>query len=149
LDAAIGMMDETGARLAVAQSGLQGSDSELSFQRAAQCPADDTAGIGVQHDCQVNEFHLQPNVGDVGHPQLIDAAQRKISRQIRIHAMGVIGVRRYRDELRAAQAQEVVLAHDAADALVVHHPTPPAQFRSHASPAIARPFQRDLLDFIP
>lgn len=42
----------------------------------------------------------------------------------------------------------VVRTNDSPNALVVDHPSAPPQLLSHASPPVARPFQRDLLDLI-
>jgi hypothetical protein len=49
-------------------------------------------------------------------------------------------------ELARAHAQQVVLAHQAVDALRIHRPTALAQFLGHARTSVAGPLHRDLLD---
>ena len=40
---------------------------------------------GVQNHGQVHELRFQPDVGNVGHPQLVDAAERHLRRPVRIN----------------------------------------------------------------
>src|SRR3984893_11754786 len=49
-------------------------------------------------------------------------------------------------ELPAAQAQQVLLPHNATHAFVVHLPTAPPQLGRHPLPTVAGPLQRDPLD---
>jgi len=60
----------------------------------------------------------------------------------------VIGVGRGH-ELSPPQAQQVVLAHNPTDPLVVHYPSAAAQFRRNPRPAIAGELQSDPLDRVP
>ena len=45
---------------------------QFGFQRAAQSPTDHAARERIQNHRQVDELGAQPNVGDVGHPELVD-----------------------------------------------------------------------------
>jgi hypothetical protein len=121
--------------------------ASVALQRAVQFPADHAPRVGIQNHRQVDELHCQPDVGDVGPPELIDAGQRHLSRQVRIHPQRVIGVRGHH-EFPFPQAQQVVFAHQPLHALAVHRPLTPLQFRGDPPAAIRRPLQRDLLDLV-
>ena len=55
--------------------------------------------------------------------------------------MGVSG----HHELPPAQAEQIVLAHQAVDAFVIDRPTATLEFRRHPRPAVTGKFQRDAL----
>ena len=89
---------------------------------------------------------MQPDVSDVGHPQLVDARQLHPAGQVEIDLQLVIGIRRH-DEGPRLHRQQVVLAHDPRHALVVHQHPAPSQFRRDPPIAVAPPvLDGDLLN---
>ena len=58
---------------------------------------------------QVHELGLQPDVGDVCDPQLVDAGQFHFPCQVGIHPEAMIGIGRT-NKLPPSDAEEVVLA---------------------------------------
>ncbi len=75
LHTAIGVMDQAGRRLPFGHRLLQCRQRQAGGQRSLQRPAHHLPRVGVQDHGQINELGLQPDVGDVGHPQLIDPGQ--------------------------------------------------------------------------
>jgi len=75
-------------------------------------PANDVAREGV-------EDHRQPDVGDVGRPDLVEASGDEATREIGHDRELMPGVRCVRDERLASQAKQIVLAHQSALMLVV------------------------------
>ena len=73
LHAAIGMMHHARRRLAFRDRLLQCRHRQPRRQRSIQLPAHHFARERIQNHRQVDELALQPDVGDVGHPELIDA----------------------------------------------------------------------------
>ncbi len=77
----------------------------------------DSPLVSIQNHRQVVEFGFQADVGDVGHPELVDAGQHQAARRIRIHRTSVIGIRGDH-KLPASQAEQIMLAHDPAHSLL-------------------------------
>ena len=80
LHPAVGVMHQFRRHRAPRQRHAQGCQREQVLQRAVQLLADHASRVGVQNHGQVDELHFQPDVGDVGPPQLIDAGQRHLPR---------------------------------------------------------------------
>ena len=80
LQPSIRMMHEAGLRLPVLDGLLQCSDSEPHPEGTIQRPAHHFAREPVQDYRQVDKLRLQPNVGDVRYPKLIDPRQFHPSR---------------------------------------------------------------------
>ena len=118
---------------------------QFVLHRPVQRPADHAAREGVEDHRQVHELVPQPNVGDVGHPELVDAGQHHLARQVRIDLAAVVGIGRH-DELPLPHAQQVVLAQQPVNPFGIHRPAPPAQLGRDPRPAVAGPLQRDPLD---
>src|SRR5208283_545060 len=91
------------------------------------------------------KLHLQTDVSDIGHPELIETAQRQGAGQVGIHRQAVPGVGRHH-ELPPPQAQQIVLAHQTVDPFVIHRPAPPPQLRRHPRPPVTGKLQRNPLD---
>src|ERR1700693_3015832 len=102
----------------------------------------------MEHYRQVNELHFQPYIRDIRDPQLVDARQRHAPCQIGVHAQVVIGIG-CDYELPLPQAQQIVLAQDAAHPPVARIPSPPLQLGSDSRPAITRKLQSNALDLVP
>jgi hypothetical protein len=71
LHAAIAMMDKpaAGQGVAIVKRLLKGVENEPCVSRAADPPADDPTGIGVDHERDVDEAHPGGNIGEVRDPQ--------------------------------------------------------------------------------
>src|SRR5208282_1740479 len=89
---------------------------------------------------------MQPDVGDVGNPELIDSGQLHPAGQVQIHLQLMLRVRSY-DESFWLNREQVILAHDPSYSLVVHHHPVPPKFGRNPPVAIAPPmFDGDLLN---
>jgi hypothetical protein len=126
--------------------GLRSSIACL--QMIGQRPADHSAAEGIEHDGQVDELLAQPNIGDVGHPKLVDAGQLEVARQVRHHPPLVLGQGRHRHKRLLPHAQEIVLAHDVQHPLVVDHQPFVTQMPGDPAVAIVAVVQRHALDGI-
>ena len=139
------MMHQARLDHAPRQGHAQRAQRQLIFHGAVQRPADHAARVSVQNHRQEDELLAQPDVGDIGPPELIDAGQHHVPRQVRVDLAAVVGIGGH-DELPLPHAQQIVLAHQPVDPLRVHRPAAPAQFRGDPRPPVAGPFQRDPLD---
>jgi hypothetical protein len=142
------MVHEAGRWDAALQRHAECRHRPLVLQASVQCPPDRPPRVGVQNHGQINELSFQPNVRDIRHPELIDAGQHHVASQVRVNRAVVVGVRG-RHEFPPAQAEQVVLPHDAIHPVWPDLPAPPVQFLGHARPPIAGKLQRDTLDGIP
>ena len=106
-----------GRRLSRDDRHVEGLSASSALQMILQCPADDQAREGIQHDGEIDEGLLQPDVGDVGDPNLVDAGGDEIANQIGQDAKAVPAVGGFGDEARLAQAQQIVLTHQAQNPL--------------------------------
>ncbi len=114
-----------------------------------QRPADDPAGVGVQHNRQINELLAQPDIGDVSYPELVDAGQLHTRGQVQMDAQLVAGVGGDR-EAPPPQAEQVVLRHQPRYPLAVHGPAFVAQLLGDPAVAVvAAVGQRDPLHLSP
>ena len=83
LHAAVGMMDEAvGRRIARGNRPVQRLDRQARLEMIGERPADHFAREGVEDDRQIDEVLGQPDIGDVGDPDLIEAARSKPARQV-------------------------------------------------------------------
>ena len=105
-------------------------------------PADHAPAVGVQHHRQIDEALGQPDVRDVGHPQLVGGRRHQPAGQVRVDlpAMPAVGGRRH--ERLLAQAQQIVLAQQPQHPLVVHRPALTPQERPQPAVAIVPVRQR-------
>jgi hypothetical protein len=78
------MVQQAGLRLPLDQRHPQRRHGQLPFQRSAQRPADHAPGKGVEDHRQVDKFGAQSDVGDVGHPKLVDRGGSDAARQVRV-----------------------------------------------------------------
>ena len=119
-----------------ANARFKRAERQLRAQILAEFPADHPPRISVHHDRQIQERFSQAHVGDVGHPELIDAGELHAGGQVRIHRIAMLGIGG-EDEPLLTHRQQVVGAHEPQHALVVHHHSPVAQFRGHAAITVA------------
>ena len=82
LDATIGMMHQP-RRQVPALRGCR--DRQPDGLHVVQRPAQHLAQIRIENHRQVDELARQPDVGDVRHPQLVDASPRHPARQVQVH----------------------------------------------------------------
>src|ERR1035437_5346386 len=91
------MMHQSGRGTTPRECHLQRRHGQPGFQRGIQRPANRPPRKRVQHHRQVHELFQQPDVGDIGPPELVDPAPPQRRRQVRIHFQPVGGVgRRYK-----------------------------------------------------
>jgi len=120
------------------QCHAQGFKYEYGFQTAPQCPADAASRKGIQQNRQIHELHLQADVGDVGHPELIDARQHHFLGYIRVDRQPVLGIGGEK-KLSLSQTQQVVRPHQPQNAFVIYAPALAQQFGMHTTIAIGWP----------
>ena len=84
LHAAIGVMHQTRLYGSLPQRHVQRGDRQRSVQSFVQMPADHASRIRIQNHRKIDELLLEPDVGDVGDPELIDTAEDHRARPIRI-----------------------------------------------------------------
>jgi hypothetical protein len=87
------------------------------------------------------------DVGDVRHPELIDARPCPVLGYIRVDWQPVLGVGGEK-KLSSSQTQQVILPHQPQNAFVIYAPALAQQFGMHTTIAIGRPSERDALDLV-
>jgi hypothetical protein len=111
-------------RLSVCDSAFQCSHREATANhRSIHSPPDDLAREAVEDHCQVHELSLQTDIGDIGHPELIDTCQPHAAGQVQMHLIPVLRIRSA-DEPLPLNSQQIVLA---------HHPRHPLAIRFRSS----------------
>jgi hypothetical protein len=86
-------MHQTRRRLAVCDRFLQRRDRQPRYQRSGQFPAHHFARVGIENHGEVDKLTMQSDVGDVGHPKLIDPGQLHSASQIQINLQLVLRIR--------------------------------------------------------
>ena len=90
LHAAIGVMDQAARRgLARLDRHVERCDRQTRLADVVQGPADDAAAEGIEDNGKKDELLVQPDIGDVGHPELIETGRHHAARQVRHHAPSV------------------------------------------------------------
>jgi hypothetical protein len=121
---------------------------QFVFQSPIQGPADHSPREGIQYDSQIDELRLQPDVSDVGDPELVDAGRLHRPGRVRVDRLIVVRVRGDDGELSPPQAEQIVLPHDPVNPLMIHSPAAIVQFTCDAGPAVKRKLKRDPLDLV-
>jgi hypothetical protein len=96
-------------------SHIQRTDRQIAFHPVADGAANDTAGIQVEYDREIQPTFPCPDVGDITSPLLVRGIRREILiQQIRRDIEGVIAVRR---DFRFTSSDNLdpVLTHQTAD----------------------------------
>ena len=117
LHAPVGVMDEAGLWVSGGQGHVERLDRQARLEMVGERPADHLARKGVENDGQIDELPGQPDISNVGDPDLIEPRRDKIARQIGndgelVPAVGGVG-----NERLFAQAEQIVLAHEAQNVL--------------------------------
>src|SRR5438034_10338131 len=99
------MMDQSGLGLPRLDGLLQSSLRQNTVQSPIQRPAHNASRINIEDHRQINKLLSQTNIGDIGHPKLVDSAQLHPPRQIRIDRILMATFRRY-DKLFTAKTQQ-------------------------------------------
>ena len=86
-------MHQTRGGLPSLQGHAQRLERQLVFQRAVQRPADHPPGEGIQNHREIDELPQQPDVGNIGYPELVQARQGHPARQVGIDRQIMLGVR--------------------------------------------------------
>ena len=93
------MVDEAVERgIASQDRHVERFDGQACFEMAVERPANDLARERVDDHGQIDEVFGKPNVGDVGDPQLVEAAWPRPARQVGANDEAVTAVRRTRNE---------------------------------------------------
>ena len=111
-----------------------------------QRPANNLAAECVQDDSEIAELLRQMHVGDVSHPELIEAGEHYTAGKIGNDAPAVTRVRRCRHKRGPAQAQKVVRAHQAQHPLVIGLPAFTSQESPDPSVAVVAMLERQALN---
>lgn len=144
LHAAVGVMDKTGAGLALAQRHHQSGQRHRRVEGGAHGPADQAATATVEHASDVEPAFVGRHVSQIAHPDLVRLGRGRQRREpvggnrMRVSAVG--GAHAIPSPLSTPQA---VLPHQASDAMPPHRFTLRAQF--HRDPRAAIRFPRLLM----
>ena len=94
------------------------------FEMIVECPADDLAAERIEHDRQIDEGFAEPDIGNVGDPDLVDHRSARdrgsgwARPRSRVGSSAVLAA----TNGRLAQAQQIILAHQPEHALGVDDP---------------------------
>jgi hypothetical protein len=114
---------------------------QMRFQR----PADNLAAECVQDDSEMAELLRQMKARDISHLELIEAGEHDAASEIGNDTPGVPRVRRRRHKRRLAQAQKIVLAHQAQHPLMIGLPAISPQESTDPSVAVVAILERQAL----
>ena len=126
LNALIGVMDYSGWRLAEGHRLAQRRYRQPRCQRALQRPADRLAREAVDHHRQKHKLGPQPDVGDVGYPKLVDAAESHARRQVDEHWLLMLRIGG-QNILAIPNRQQVVFSHNPGHPFVIDAHSLPMQ----------------------
>src|SRR6266567_3100344 len=87
-------MDPTRWGMTLAQGLIQGIQSELAIQPTRELPTDAAARIGIQQGGQVDEILWQMDIGQIRHPQLVEATDLQLMDQVGIDMQAMFRVGR-------------------------------------------------------
>ncbi len=133
LDPAIGVKEQAWCRLAMAQGHVPSGLDQGGVNVLAHGPADDAAAVEVQQSGQIEPAFAGVNVGDVGDPGLIGpGGGRGLGQQIGRDGVGVPAVGGFDSEPGLWAAAELLLAHQAGDAVAAVLETVLTQLRLDA-----------------
>ena len=94
-------------------------DGEPGLQMIVERPAHHLAREGVDHDGEIDEALGEPDVGDVGDPDLVDCGGDQPAREMGADREAVPAVGGARNEGLRPQREQVVLTHQPQHALGV------------------------------
>ena len=121
-------------------------EGERRLQMAGERPAHHFARERVDHDGQIDEVLGEPDIGDVGDPELIEASGTQRAREVRPDREAVPAVARAGNEGSCAQAQQVVLVHQPQHAFGVDDEALSAERLRDAAIAVVAMGERFALD---
>jgi hypothetical protein len=83
-------MDTTACR--AAKSHLECGETEFGVDALGNSPTDNFAGVEIQNRRQINEAGTNPNVSDVGNPDLVHSTYLTVLEQVPIDRQRVVGI---------------------------------------------------------
>jgi len=92
-DIVIFLSAQTRRWLSLCDRFLQRRDRQPRYQRSGQFPAHHFARVGIENHGEVDKLTTQSDVGDVGHPKLIDPGQLHSASQIQVNLQLVLRIR--------------------------------------------------------
>ena len=132
-------------RRAAPDGGLQCSHGDAGVHRSTDRVTDDLARPGVEDGGEIDEAAGDRDIGQVRHPQLVGAIGNDSLGQVREDRAGMIAIGC--DDIASPPLRlKIVLAHQAAKLLAVHHDALVAQRGAHASITVALELVADLAD---
>src|SRR5208337_385002 len=149
LHAPVRVMDEAWLGVSGDQGHVERLDGQARLEMVGERPADHLARKSVENDGEINKLLRQPDIGDVGDPNLIEPCGNKSAREIGNDRELVAAVGRVGNEWLLPQAQQIVLAHEAQDVLVIDLQAMDAPEVAADPPiAIEAIVERDRLNFV-
>src|SRR5882724_7086547 len=116
---AVGVMHASAWRPSAFDRHLERRDRQAGIDRAADGVADNHPGPGVKDHGDIDEAACDRDVSDVGHPKLVGTVQRRhVASQVREDRAVMVTVGGGHEATPVLRLQ-TVLAHEAADLLVV------------------------------
>src|SRR5271165_2326367 len=148
-DATLRVMDEAWLGVSGDQGHVERLDGQARLEMVGERPADHLARKSVENDGEINKLLRQPDIGNVGDPNLIEPCGNKSAREIGNDRELVAAVGRVGNEWLLPQAQQIVLAHEAQDVLVIDLQAMDAPEVAADPPiAIEAIVERDRLNFV-
>ena len=142
------MMNQTRRRLTFDERHTQGLHGHTGAQMLCRGLTDHPARVRVQQHSDVDKLLPQSHIGDIGYPEFIEVARHQAARHVRPHSPTVprIGGRGHKPP--GAQAEQIVFAHQAQNALGIDAMPALPQLLLHSSIPIEPAGHDDLLDGI-
>ena len=85
-----------------------------------QRPTNHSSAERIKQNCQERKLFQQSNIGNIRHPELIEAGWNHAACEVRHHRPLVARIRRYRHKRTRPQAQQIVLSHQPKHAFEVN-----------------------------
>ena len=131
------MMNEAvGRGISRSQRLIERFERERGLQMVGEGKAHDFSRERVDDDGEIDEVLGQPDVGDVGDPELIEAGRTAAAREVRPDGEAVPAVAGARNKGPAPEAEQIVRPHQSEHALGVDDQALPPQFLGDAPIAV-------------
>ena len=101
----------------MSEGHVERGQRQARFEAVIEREADGLAREGVDHDGEIDEAFCEPDIGDIGDPELVGAGRFDARRKVRRDRELVPAVGRGRNERPLAQAQQIVGPHQPQHAL--------------------------------
>ena len=139
-------MDTARFWLPVMYGHAQSIQGQAGINFPGQGITDGLSRIDVQNDRQIDKAHQDMDIGDIGHPDLVDGVYPDVPHQVWIDPEPMLAVCRGNPFPLPGPTEPTLLTHDPGDFLVVDLPSLAMKLLSDSTIPVAGKLQTDITD---